>query len=98
MRCGIFPRSWSLLADKLARAQINVRVPATLSRVQPRALAEEFVFEVQRAEIPSAIADKRMSPLSYMIDELASIVPDDRRPPILRRAVERMQEAFQMEG
>ena len=90
--------SWSLLADKLARAQINVRVPATRSRVQPRALAEEFVFEVQRAEIPSAIADKRMSPLSYMIDELASIVPDDRRPPILRRAVERMQEAFQMEG
>jgi hypothetical protein len=86
--------SWTILVDKLAAAQIQVPLPDARAKLQPRATAEELVFGAQRAEISREMAEQRISPLSYMVQELVSLVADDRRKPVLRSIVKRMQESF----
>lgn len=85
--------AWKDLLKRLDAAGIAVNVKPKRRKIQPRELAEQLVFQAQRAEITQEMAKERVSPLACLVDELESLT-EKRRQPIMKRIGQRMRETF----
>ena len=86
-------KAWKDLLKRLASEGIAVNVEPKRSKIQPRELAEQLVFQVQRAEITQEMAEEGVSPLARLVDELENLT-EKQRQQILRRIGRRMRETF----
>jgi hypothetical protein len=86
-------KAWKDLLQRLAAEGIAVNAAPKRSKLQPRELAEQLVFQVQRAEITKEMSEKRESPLAHLVDELENLI-EKRRQPIIKRIGRRMRVTF----
>jgi hypothetical protein len=86
-------KAWKDLLKRLAAVGIAVNAEPKRRRIQPRELAEQLVFQVQRAEITQEMAEEGVSPLARLVDELENLTEKGQQH-TMNRIGRRMRETF----